>query len=83
MVIITELAGQSPLLPIQDVIITFFDSSCSGTLEIALTTLANAEQNALILNPGFALFKSLLGSLGVQMKGYKLLVRRRISILLE
>lgn len=60
--------------PLQDVILT---SGCSQAIDLAISVLCNPGDNILVPCPGFSLYKTLAVSMGIEVKLYNLLVRRR------
>lgn len=69
---ISEL--KSTLAPFQDVILT---SGCSQAIDLAISVLCNPGDNILVPCPGFSLYKTLAVSMGIEVKLYNLLVRRK------
>ena len=60
----------------QDVYIA---SGCSQALDLAITLLGNPGDNLLMPRPGFPLYETLARYQGVDVKHYKLLVRKTIE----
>ncbi len=56
---------------LNDIILT---NGCSQALDLCITVLANRGQNILIPKPGFSIYKTLAGTLGINVKYYNLLV---------
>ncbi len=54
-----------------DIILT---NGCSHALDLCITVLANPGQNILIPKPGFSIYKTLCGTLDIEVKYYNLLV---------
>lgn len=62
--------GIEPALTANDVFLT---SGCSQSIEMCLKAVCNPGQsNVVIPNPGFSLYKTLLRSMGVEVKTYEL-----------
>ena len=55
----------------QDIYLT---NGCSQALDLCITVLTNRGQNILIPKPGFSIYKTLSGTLGIDVKHYSLLV---------
>jgi tyrosine aminotransferase len=53
----------------------YLTNGCSQAIDICITALANRGQNILIPRPGFSIYKTLCGTLGINVKYYQLLVR--------
>ncbi|CAM6002615.1 unnamed protein product, partial [Sphagnum balticum] len=53
-----------------DIILT---NGCSHAIDLCITVLANPGQNILIPKPGFSIYKTLSGTLGIDVKYYSLL----------
>jgi len=49
-------------------------NGCSQALDLCITVLANPGQNILIPRPGFSIYKTLSGTLGINVKYYDLIV---------
>jgi tyrosine aminotransferase len=58
-----------------DIILT---NGCSHAIDLCITVLANPGQNILIPKPGFSIYKTLSGTLGIDVKYYSLLVSLHI-----
>ncbi len=54
-----------------DILLT---NGCSQALDLCITCLANPGENILIPRPGFSIYKTLAGTLGINVKYYDLLV---------
>ena len=54
-----------------DILLT---NGCSQAIDLCITCLANPGQNILIPKPGFSIYKTLCGTLGIEVKYYSLLV---------
>jgi tyrosine aminotransferase len=52
----------------------YLTNGCSQALDLCITVLANPGQNILIPKPGFSIYKTLCGSLGIEVRYYSLLV---------
>jgi tyrosine aminotransferase len=52
----------------------YLTNGCSQALDLCITVLANPGQNILIPKPGFSIYKTLCGSLGIEVRYYNLLV---------
>jgi len=52
-----------------DILLT---NGCSQALDLCITVLANRNQNILIPKPGFSIYKTLCGTLGINVKYYNL-----------
>lgn len=61
------------LFKFNDIILT---NGCSQAIDLCITVLANPGQNILIPKPGFSIYKTLCGTLGIDVKYYSLLVRK-------
>ena len=57
-----------------DIILT---NGCSQAIDLCITVLANPGQNILIPRPGFSIYKTLCGTLGINVKYYNLNVNKR------
>uniref|UniRef100_A0A8C4LZL9 Tyrosine aminotransferase n=1 Tax=Equus asinus TaxID=9793 RepID=A0A8C4LZL9_EQUAS len=64
-------------LEAKDVILT---SGCSQAIELCLAVLANPGQNILVPRPGFALYRTLAESMGIEVKCYNLLPEKSWEI---
>ncbi|KAM8775618.1 tyrosine aminotransferase [Rhynchonycteris naso] len=64
-------------LEAKDVILT---SGCSQAIELCLSVLANPGQNILVPRPGFALYRTLAESIGIEIKLYNLLPEKSWEI---
>ena len=53
-----------------DILLT---NGCSQAIDLCITVLANTGQNILIPKPGFSIYKTLCGTLGINVKYYNLL----------
>lgn len=53
-----------------DILLT---NGCSQAIDLCITVLANKGQNILIPKPGFSIYKTLCGTLGINVKYYNLL----------
>lgn len=60
-----------------DIILT---NGCSQAIDLCIMVLANQGQNILIPKPGFSIYKTLCGTLGINVKYYSLLVSRQLII---
>ena len=49
-------------------------NGCSQAIDLCITALANKGQNILIPRPGFSIYKTLCGTLSINVKYYNLLV---------
>lgn len=54
-----------------DIILT---NGCSQAIDLCITVLANKGQNVLVPKPGFSIYKTLCGTLGIVVKYYNLIV---------
>lgn len=54
-----------------DIILT---NGCSHAIDLCITVLANRGQNVIIPKPGFSIYKTLCGTLGINVKYYSLIV---------
>ena len=54
-----------------DILLT---NGCSHSLDLCIMALANPGQNILIPSPGFSIYKTLCGTLGINVKFYNLQV---------
>lgn len=54
-----------------DILLT---NGCSQAIDLCITVLANRGENILIPKPGFSIYKTLCGTLGINVKYYSLLV---------
>jgi len=57
---------------VKDILLT---SGGSGALDLSISVLANRGQNILVPRPGFCLYRTIAGSLGIEVKYYNLIVR--------
>jgi DNA-binding transcriptional MocR family regulator len=57
-----------------DIILT---NGCSQAIDLCITVLANRGQNIIIPKPGFSIYKTLCGTLGIDVKYYNLIVSFR------
>lgn len=64
----------------QDIYLT---NGCSQALDLCITVLANRGQNIIIPKPGFSIYKTLSGTLGIDVKYYQLLDEHDWQIDLE
>ena len=62
-----------------DILLT---NGCSQALDLCITVLANRNQNILIPKPGFSIYKTLCGTLGINVRYYNLKVKYIINYLL-
>jgi len=53
-----------------DILLT---NGCSQAIDLCITVLANPGQNILIPRPGFSIYKTLCGTLGIEVKYYDLI----------
>lgn len=63
-----------------DIILT---NGCSQALDLCITVLANRGQNILIPKPGFSIYKTLCGTLDINVKYYNLLENNNWEIDLD
>jgi hypothetical protein len=52
----------------------YLANGCSQAIDLCITVLANRGQNILIPKPGFSIYKTLAGTLGIDVKYYQLIV---------
>jgi tyrosine aminotransferase len=52
----------------------YLTSGCSQAIDLCITVLANRGQNILIPRPGFSIYKTLCGTLGIEVRYYNLIV---------
>ncbi|CAF1013796.1 unnamed protein product [Brachionus calyciflorus] len=63
-----------------DIILT---NGCSQAIDLCITVLANRGDNIIIPKPGFSIYKTLAGTLGINVKYYSLLEENNWEIDLE
>lgn len=56
-------------------------SGCSGSLELALTVLAQEGKNILVPRPGFSIYSTLVGGHNIETRFYNLNVRILVRLL--
>jgi tyrosine aminotransferase len=52
----------------------YLSNGCSQAIDLCITVLASRGQNILIPKPGFSIYKTLSGTLGIDVKYYQLIV---------
>jgi hypothetical protein len=52
----------------------YLSNGCSQAIDLCITVLASRGQNILIPKPGFSIYKTLAGTLGIDVKYYQLIV---------
>lgn len=62
-----------------DILLT---NGCSQAIDLCITVLANRGDNIIIPRPGFSIYKTLSGTLGIDVKYYGLKVKKLIIILI-
>lgn len=60
-----------------DILLT---NGCSQAIDLCITVLANHGDNIIIPKPGFSIYKTLSGTLGINVKYYSLLVSNSIFL---
>lgn len=63
-----------------DILLT---NGCSQAIDLCITCLANPGDNILIPRPGFSIYKTLAGTLGINVKYYDLLEEKNWEVDLE